>query len=73
MKKVRTGKAKRKVALRIVGLDGNAFVLLGAFRSQARREGWSEDEIEEVLKDARSGDYPHLVSVIAGRSSCPAG
>lgn len=55
----------KKVNLRMVGLDGNAFAIMGAFQAQARREGWTKQEINEVLDRARSGDYSNLISTIA--------
>ena len=55
---------EKKVNLELVGLDGNAFSLLGAFQRQARKEGWAKPEIDEVMKDATSGDYDHLLYVL---------
>jgi hypothetical protein len=55
---------KKKVELTLVGLDGNAFSLMGAFQRAARRQGWNQDEIKEVLDDAMSGDYNHLLRVL---------
>jgi hypothetical protein len=55
---------EKKVNLELVGLDGNAFSLMGAFQRQARKEGWTKSEIDEVLKDAQSGDYDHLLCVL---------
>ena len=40
-------KTNKKVKLKLVGLDGNAFFLMGTFRKQAKKEGWSEKEIEQ--------------------------
>ena len=54
----------KKVSLELVGLDGNAWAIMGAFRGQAKDEGWSEDEIKEVLDEARSGDYDNLLRVM---------
>lgn len=51
----------KTVNLNLIGLDGNAFALMGAFQRQARREGWTADEIKAVLDEARSGDYNHLL------------
>lgn len=51
----------KKINLDLVGLDGNAFSLMGAFQRQARREGWTQDEIDAVLTEAKSGDYDHLL------------
>jgi hypothetical protein len=55
----------KKVKLKLVGLDGNAFSVMGAFNRQARKEGWTEAEINTVLKDAMSSDYHHLLATIA--------
>ncbi|HNC59548.1 MAG TPA: hypothetical protein PLP33_29240 [Leptospiraceae bacterium] len=54
----------KKVNLELVGIDGNAFSIMAAFRQQAKKEGWTEDEIKEVLDEAKSGDYCNLLSVI---------
>lgn len=56
----------RRVKLKLVGLDGNAFSLLGAFSRQARKEGWNESEIKAVTKQAMSSDYDHLLATLAG-------
>ena len=64
-------KPAKKVTLTLVGLDGNAFSLLAAFRSQARREGWTAGEIEEVTAQATEGDYGHLLAVISRHCECP--
>jgi hypothetical protein len=45
-------------------VDSNAFSLLGHFAKAAKISGWTEDQIEEVKKEAMSGDYDHLVSTI---------
>ena len=54
----------KRVKLDLTEVDGNAFALMGAFRAQARIEQWDEDDIREVLNDAMSSDYDHLVSVL---------
>lgn len=55
----------KKVKFRLVGLDGNAFALMGAFSSQAKREKWTKDEIHNVLHVAMKGDYDHLLAIIS--------
>lgn len=57
-------KVNKKVKLKLVGLDGNAFVLMGAFRRQARKEKWTEDEINAVMDECKKGDYNHLVCTL---------
>jgi hypothetical protein len=54
----------KKVKLQLVGLDGNAFALMGEFSKRARKEGWTKEEIDIVLKECMSGDYDHLVSTL---------
>jgi len=53
-----------KIQLRLEGLNGNAFALMGAFQKQARREGWSKEEIAAVLTECRAGDYDHLLATL---------
>ena len=36
----------KKVKMQLVGLDGNAFSLMGAFQREARRQGWTQAESE---------------------------
>ena len=57
----------KKVNLDLVGVDGNAFAVMGAFRQQAKKEGWTDSEIKEVLDEATSGDYEHLLGTIVDR------
>ena len=54
----------KKVHLNLVGVNGNAFSVLGVFQQRARREGWTKDEISAVINEATSGDYNHLLATI---------
>lgn len=51
----------KRIKLDLVGMDGNAFNLLGQFKKQARREGWTQEEVQKVMDEAMSGDYNHLL------------
>lgn len=53
-----------RVSMNLVGLDGNAFALMGEFQKNARRQGWEREEIEKVLDECTSGDYNHLLRVL---------
>lgn len=53
-----------RVSMNLVGLDGNAFALMGEFQKNARRQGWEREEIEKVLDECTSGDYDHLLRVL---------
>jgi len=52
---------KKKVRMTLVGLDGNAFNLMGQFSKNARRQGWTAEEIKQVLDECQSDDYNHLI------------
>ena len=54
----------KKVKMKLVGLDGNAFSLMGAFQQNARRQGWKKEEIDVVIKKCMSGDYNNLLRVL---------
>ena len=54
----------KKVKLKLVGLDGNVFVLIGAFMRQADREGWTDAEINAVVEECQSGTYSHAVATL---------
>ncbi len=53
--------AKKELKLCLVGKDGNAYALLGYFRAEAKRAGWSKEEIQEVMEEATRRDYNHLI------------
>jgi hypothetical protein len=54
----------KKVKMNLVGLDGNAFSLMGEFSRNAKRQGWSKEEIDVVLQKCMSGDYDNLLSTL---------
>jgi sugar diacid utilization regulator len=55
---------EKTVNLDLTTIDGNAFMLMGAFRKQARREGWNAEEIETVMTECQSSDYDHLLQTL---------
>ena len=61
----------KKVTLQLVGLDGNAFALMGAFQQQARREGWTKEEIKGVIDECMKGDYDHLLTTLMTYCNSP--
>lgn len=51
-----------KVKLNLVGLDGNAFSLMAAFKGAARRQKFSKEYIDSVIEECMSSDsYNHLL------------
>jgi len=60
MKKV----IEKTANLDLVGVNGNAYMIMGVFRRQAKKEGWTQTEIDLVINEAKSGDYNHLLATI---------
>lgn len=52
------------VKLTLVGLDGNAFSLMGEFRYRAKKQGWTDAEIDKVIEECESSDYQHLLATL---------
>jgi hypothetical protein len=42
----------------------NVFGIFGRFQREARKNGWSQEDIDEVLDKAKAGDYENAVAVI---------
>ena len=49
------------IKVKLVGEDGNAFVILGKVKDALRRGGQPKEFIDAFLKEAMSGDYDHLL------------
>ena len=52
---------EKRVKMDLVGVDGNAFVIMGTFQRAARRQGWSSEEINLVIEKCKSGNYDDLL------------
>lgn len=50
--------------LKLIGRDGNAFAILAAARTAARKAGWTSERVEAMTKEAQSGDYGNLLRVM---------
>jgi hypothetical protein len=48
----------------LIGVDGNAFALMGHWRKNAARAGRTQEEIKLVLDEAVQGDYNQLISTL---------
>jgi|TARA_R110002051_G_scaffold2132_8_gene11057 hypothetical protein len=59
------------VELELVGLDGNAFALMGAWQKTAQRAGRTPAEVDAVINDCTSGDYDHLLGVLGEHTCSP--
>lgn len=47
----------------LVGVDGNAFCVMGYVQDAMRKCGYSKEEIDAYIADATSGDYNNLLAV----------
>lgn len=51
-----------EVKVQLVGTDGNAFAVLGKVRNALRSAGVPQEERDEFMAEAMSGDYDHLLA-----------
>lgn len=54
---------KTQVKVKLVGIDGNAFAVMGLVLRTMRQAGVSEDVRSAYQKEAMSGDYDNLLRV----------
>jgi hypothetical protein len=55
------GPEKRPV-IKLVGVDGNAFGIMGKVKRVLRSAGADQEYINKYLQESMSGDYNHLLS-----------
>lgn len=55
----------KKVKMNLVGVDGNALCLMSAWKKTATQQGWSEEEIKDVLDQCTASDYNNFISVLS--------
>ena len=50
-------------AYTLVGVDGNAYAIMGYVRTAMKRAKMAKEDIDAYTKDATSSDYNHLLVV----------
>jgi hypothetical protein len=50
-----------KPVVQLSGIDGNAFMILGACLKAARKAKMSKEWQDKFLNEAKAGDYDHLL------------
>ena len=50
-----------EVTGQLVGMDGNAFAILGHCSKEAKKAGLSKAQVDEFMTEAMAGDYDHLL------------
>lgn len=53
---------EKKIKVKLIGEDGNAFHILGKVSMALKRAGLKE-KAEKYVEEATSGDYNHLLAV----------
>jgi len=53
-----------QVVVELVGMDGNAYSILGRCTLAAKRAGLSKNEIDEFVAKATSGNYDGLLRTV---------
>ena len=56
--------SKKKYSL--IGVDGNAFCLMGYTMDAMRHADFTQEEIDQMVEEAESGDYYNLIRVCNG-------
>ena len=51
-----------EITVQLVGRDGNAFMILGLCKRAMERAHLSQEEIDQFMKEAMSGDYNNLLA-----------
>jgi len=51
-----------EVKFQLVGVNSNAFGIMGAAQKAAKKAGLTEEQIEEYLTEAMSGDYNNVIT-----------
>jgi len=51
------------VQVKLSGTDGNAYAIMGLVKQKMKDAGIEQAVIDKYLKEAKSGDYDHLLQV----------
>lgn len=49
----------------LIGVDGNAFAVIGYTTGKLRKGGWPRADVDKVSKIAMSGDYDNVLATCA--------
>lgn len=54
----------KRPKVKMVGMDGNAFSILGRCLRAAVKAGWSQQQRDDFRRSATAGDYSHLLATV---------
>jgi len=52
-----------KPTVKLTGIDGNAFVVMGTVEYALKKAGYPKEEVDKYLEESMSGDYNNLLRV----------
>ncbi len=52
-----------KPVVKLIGQDGNAFMILGLCQRAAKKAGWTQEQWSTVRDEMMAGDYNNLLCV----------
>ena len=55
---------KEKPKVKLVGEDGNALAIIGRCKREAKKFGWTNEQVSSFIEDATAGDYKHLLKTV---------
>jgi hypothetical protein len=50
-----------EIQVQLVGLDGNAYSIMGRVSAALKEAGITKEEIDKYYAESTSGDYDHLI------------
>lgn len=59
---ITTPKDLIKPDVELIGMDGNAMVIIGNVRRELRRVGNTREVVDRFAEEAMSGDYDHVLA-----------
>jgi len=54
---------KKKPVVKLIGENGNAYLILGKVKQALKKEGADQEYIDKFLNEAKSGNYDNLLCV----------
>ena len=61
----------KKVRMKLEGLDGNAFALMGEFQRNGREQGIPQTQLNDAMEKMQDGDYDNLLRVLMDHTVDP--
>jgi hypothetical protein len=52
------------VTVKLVGRDGNAFMILGLAKNALKKGGATTEQVSQFMAEAMNGDYDHLLQTV---------